>query len=167
MQRKYRRHLLKSKQSKLILNELSERLKVEMETLLGSKPIVEILEVETSKIYLVNGKPFFFKIEDRILPTLLFGDLISQAPKIVVDMGAVPYVCNGADIMAPGIVRIEGEFSEGDLVLIVDEKHDKPLALGESLYDSQTAGKIKQGALAKNLHFVSDKIWNLVKAFTE
>ena len=167
MQGKYRRHLLKSKQTKLILNELSERLKVEMETLLGSKPNVEILEGDASKIYLVNGKPFFFKIEGRILPTLLFRGLISRAPKIVVDMGAVPYVCNGADIMAPGIVRIEGEFSEGDLVLIVDEKHNKPLALGESFYDSKSAGKKQQGAVAKNLHFVSDKIWNLSKTLTE
>ena len=167
MQGKYRRHLLKSKQAKLILNELSEKLKVEMKTLVGSKPTVEILEEETSKIYLVNGEPFFFKIGDRILPTLLFRELISQTPKIVVDMGAVPYVCNGADIMAPGIVRIEGEFSEGDLVLIVDEKHDKPLALGESFHDSQTTRKIKQGAVAKNLHFVSDKIWNLAKTLTE
>jgi PUA-domain protein len=167
MQGKHRRHALKSKEAKLILNELSERLKVEMETLWGSKPNVEILEEETSKIYLVNGKPFFFKIGDSILPTLLFGDFISNIPKIVVDMGAVPYVCNGADIMAPGLVRIEGDFNEGALVLIVDEKHNKPLALGESFYDSQTAGKIKQGAVAKNLHFVSDKIWNLAKTLTE
>jgi PUA-domain protein len=167
MQGKHRRHVLKSKEAKIILNELSESLKIDLETLFGSKPNLEILEGETSKVFLINGKPFFFKIGDRILPTLFFGDLISNTPKIVVDMGAVPYVCNGADIMAPGIVRIEGEFSEGELILIVDEKHGKPLALGESFYDSKSARRVKQGAVAKNIHFVSDKIWNLAKKLTE
>jgi PUA domain protein len=84
-------------------------------------------------------------------------------PKIVVDMGAVPYVCKGADIMAPGIVRIEGEFSRGDLVLVVDVKHGKMLVLGEALYDGESAKKVKKGAVVKSLHFVSDKIWETAK----
>ena len=78
-------------------------------------------------------------------------------------MGAVPYVCNGADIMAPGIVRVEGEFGKGDLVLVVDEKHGKPLAVGESLDDSGSLRNTKQGAVVKSVHFVSDEIWNLSK----
>jgi predicted ribosome-associated RNA-binding protein Tma20 len=49
----------------------------------------------------------------------------------------------------------------------VDEKHGKSLALGESLYDSETARSIKQGAVVKNFHFVSDKIWNLTKTLAE
>ena len=68
--------------------------------------------------------------------------------------------------MAPGIVRVEGEFAEGDLVLVVDEKHGKPLALGESLCDSESVRKTKQGAVVKNVHFVSDKIWNFAKTLT-
>jgi predicted RNA-binding protein (TIGR00451 family) len=76
-------------------------------------------------------------------------------------------VCNGADVMAPGIVRVEGEFDKGDLVLVVDEKHGKPLALGESLSDSANARNTKQGAVVKNIHFVSDKIWNFAKTFAE
>jgi PUA domain protein len=82
-------------------------------------------------------------------------------------MGAIPYVCNGADVMAPGIVRFEGEFGKGDLVLVVDEKHGKPLALGEILYDSENAKSIKQGVVIRNIHFVSDKIWNFAKTLAE
>ncbi|MBM4401516.1 MAG: RNA-binding protein, partial [Crenarchaeota archaeon] len=103
----------------------------------------------------------------RVLPTLLFQDFAARAPKVVVDMRAVPYVCKGADVMAPGIVRVEGEFGKGDLVLVVDEKHGKALALGESLYDSETARSTKQGAVVKNFHFVSDKIWNFVKTLVD
>jgi PUA-domain protein len=167
MPQKQRRYALKSKQAKQILTEVSERLKVNVEALFGSKANVEVAEVDVGSIYLVNGKPLFFKCGERVLPTLLFHDFVLRAPKIIVDMGAVPYVCNGADIMAPGIVRVEGEFGKGDLVLVVDEKHGKSLALGESLYDSETARSTKQGAVVKNFHFVSDKIWNFTKTLTE
>jgi PUA-domain protein len=167
MPTKHRRYALKSKQAKQILNEISEKLKVNVEALFGSKANVEVVDADVSKIYLVNGNPLFFKVEERALPTLLFQDFALGAPKIVVDMGAVPYVCNGADVMAPGIVRVEGEFGKGDLVLVVDEKHGKPLALGESLYDAESVRKTKQGAVVKNVHFVSDKIWNLAKALAE
>jgi PUA-domain protein len=163
MIQKYQRYALKSKKAKQILSGISERLKVNLDDLFGSKADLEVAEADVENIYLVNGKPLFFKSGARILPTLLFHDFILRAPKIVVDMGAVPYVCNGADIMAPGIIRVEGEFAKDDLVLVVDEKHGKPLALGESLVGSETIGNAKQGAVVKNIHFVSDKIWNFAK----
>jgi len=166
MPQKQQRYSLKSKQAKQILNEISERLKFNIEVLFGQKVNVEIAESAVGNIYLVNDKPLFFNVEKRVLPTLLFQYFVSRAPKIVVDMGAIPYVCNGADVMAPGIVRIEGEFIKGDLVLIVDEKHGKPLALGETLHDSGTVRNAKQGAVVRNVHFVSDKIWNFAKALT-
>jgi PUA-domain protein len=167
MPTKHRRYALKSKHAKHLLNEISERLKVNMAVIFGSNANVEVVEADFGKIYLVNGNPLFFKAGEKLLPTLIFQDFTLQAPKIVVDMGAVPYVCNGADIMAPGIVRVEGEFGKGALVLVVDEKHGKPLAVGESFYDSKIANNTKQGAVVKNVHFVSDKIWNFAKALTD
>jgi PUA-domain protein len=167
MSHKHRRYSLKSKEGKLILNKVSERLKINVETILGSKVNIEVVEADFGQIFLVNGKPLFFKIEDSVLPTLFFQEISARAPKVVVDMGAIPYVCNGADVMAPGIVRFEGEFSKGDLVLVVDEKHEKPLALGEILYDAEKARNVKQGVVVRNLHFVSDKIWNFAKALAE
>lgn len=167
MSHKHRRYSLKSKKGKLILNRVSEKLKINLEAILGSKTSIEVVEADFGQVFLVNGKPLFFKVEDSVLPTLFFKEISLYAPRIVVDMGAVPHVCNGADIMAPGIVRFEGEFSKGDLVLIADEKHGKSLALGESLYDAENAKNIKQGVVVKNIHFVSDKIWNFAKALAE
>ena len=167
MSTKHRRYALKSKQAKKLLNEASKRLKVNMDVLFGSKTNVEVVVADVGNIYLVNGKPLFFTVKKKVLPTLIFQDFVFHAPKIVVDMGAVPYVCNGADVMAPGLVRVEGEFSKGDLVLVVDEKYGKPLALGVSLNDAETIRKTKQGAVVKTVHFVSDKIWNLVKTLAE
>jgi PUA domain protein len=82
-------------------------------------------------------------------------------------MGAIPFVCKGANVMAPGIRRVEGEFSKGNLLVVVDEKHGKALALGESLLDSVVFKEIKNGPVIKTLHYVSDKYWNMAKLLTE
>ena len=73
----------------------------------------------------------------------------------------------GAGVMAPGIVRYEGDFGKGALVLVVDVKFGKALALGEAQYDSEAAKGIKQGVVVKNVHFVSDEIWNAMKTLGE
>ncbi len=79
-------------------------------------------------------------------------------------MGAVPYVCNGADIMSPGIVKTEGNFNANDYVLVIDERHRKPLAIATALIDSQTALSLRRGKTAKNIHHVGDSLWNQLKA---
>jgi PUA domain protein len=167
MSRKRRRYSLKSKEAKTLLNKASEKLKINVGTVVGAKANVEAIETEHGEIYLINGKPLLFRMGEDIFPTLLFKEVSALLPKVVVDMGAVPYVCNGADVMAPGIVRVEGDFSKGTIVLVVDEKHGKPLALGEILYDAENAKSVRQGVVVKNVHWVSDKIWNFAKTLAE
>lgn len=167
MSQKHRRYPLKSKDSKQILAQASEKLKIDLEEKFGSKALIEIVEAESAEVLLIEGKPLLFKSGDAIFPTLIAADLLSNAPKVVVDMGAVRFVCNGADVMAPGIVRYEGTFGKGDVVLVVDVKHGKPLALGEIQFTSDETKTIKQGPVVKTKHYVSDKIWNAAKTFTE
>jgi PUA-domain protein len=163
MAQRYRRHALKSKDTKALLRKVSDRLKIDLETTMGQKLNVEIVETDAAQIILIDGKPLVFEVGDTVFPTLFFKEFLERAPKIVVDMGAIPYVCEGADVMAPGVVKVEGEFGKGDIVVVVDMKYGKPLALGESLEDSGTARTAKKGAVVKNFHFVSDKIWDLAK----
>ena len=66
--------------------------------------------------------------------------------------------------MAPGIRKIEGEFGEGGLVSVVDERHGKFLAVGQSLADSKTLRATKKGKVVKNLHYVGDEVWESVKS---
>jgi len=162
-----RRYPLKAKEAKLIIEDSSKKLNFDLEALYGAKANVEVLESNVGEIYLIEGKPILFKVGDTVLPTLLFSEYAAKAPKIVVDMGAIPYVCKGATVMAPGIVRVEGKFGKGDLVLIVDMKHGKALALGESLLDAETAKQTKKGPVVKTLHYVSDKIWEYIKTIPE
>ena len=167
MPTKQRRYTLKTKEAKQILEEASKKLRLDLEALFGLKTNVEVVESDVGLIYLIGGKPLLYKAGEQVLPTLLFTEFVAKAPKIVVDMGAVPYVCKGADVMAPGIVRIEGEFGKGDLVLVADMKFGKALALGESLMDAETARATKKGPVVKTLHYVSDKIWDYIKTLTD
>ena len=146
-----------------MLNEAPEKLRVDFKQIFKSKVDMELIETDFARIFLVNGKPLLVRMKEKILPTLAFNEIFALTPKVVVDMGAVPHVCNGANVMAPGIVRFEGEFKKGDFVFVVDEKHGKAIAIGEAGYDVDTAKKATQGVVVKNIHFVGDKLWNFIK----
>ena len=161
--KKLRRHFLKEKEAKKLFLDFSQRLKVDAEKLFGPKPRVEVNETEIAEIFTVNGKPSLARSGGTLFPTLAFDEVFPFLPKIVVDMGAVPYLCDGADVMAPGVVSIEGDFKENDLLLIIDERHRKPLMIGFSLFNSQAMKKLKHGKIVKNVHHVGDKLWKAIK----
>ncbi len=167
MPAKQRRYALKTKDTKQFLTEAQAKLKLDFDALFGGEAVVEVVESDLGEVYLVGGKPVLYRAGGKILPTLFFTDFTANAPRIVVDMGAVPYVCKGAAVMAPGIVRVEGEFGKGDLVLVVDMKFGKALALGESLMDAEAARQTKKGPVVKTLHYVGDKIWDFTKTLAE
>jgi PUA domain protein len=165
MSEKFRRYFLKAKDVRLFLDEAKEKLGVDLEQISKTKANIELIEAEFAKIYLSNGKPLMIKTAENFFPTLIFKEFILLAPKVFVDMGAVPHVCNGANIMAPGIVRFEGEFRKGDFVVIMDEKYGKALAIGEIAYDADEAREVANGMVVKNIHFVGDRIWDFVRRF--
>ena len=163
MPRKYRRYFLKTKEVKSVLSKASQKLKADLKQIFKSKVDMELVETDFADILLINSKPLLVRIEQKILPTLVFNEVFALMSKVVVDMGAVPYVCDGANVMAPGIVRFEGEFKKGDFVFVVDEKHGKTIAIGKATYDVDDARKVTKGVVIKNIHFVGDKLWNFIK----
>jgi PUA-domain protein len=163
MSEKHRRHFLKARESKELLNKASKRLRMDLEQILKDNADFEVVQIESIELYLANGKPVLAQSGENIYPTLTFKEFLDLAPKITVDMGAVPYICKGANVMAPGIRRFNNEFQKGDLVLVTDENHGKPIALGEALYNTEQAKNIKQGIIVKNIHYVGDKTWNSLK----
>jgi len=158
-----RRHFLKEGEARRLLLDFSREFKVDAERFFGSKPQIELAEAQAAEVLLINEKPILARLRGRLMPTLAFDELLSLLPKIVVDMGAVPHVCNGADVMAPGVVRIHGDFNENGLILVVDERHGKSLAIGIALFNSQTMRSLKRGKVVKNVHYVGDKLWNSLK----
>ena len=164
MTKKRHRYSLKSKDAKKFLQEVSERLGTDMEQFFGSKTRVEVNYTETAELFILDGRPLLARSNRVLFPTLVFEELFSVLPRIVVDMGAVPYVCKGADVMAPGVRAIKGEFKENDILLVVDERHGKPLALGIALFSSEEMKTVKSGKTVKSLHYVGDKLWNHLRA---
>ena len=163
MNRKTRRYFLKGKEATQLLNQFSDKVKIDIKQLVGSKPNIELTETHIATIYSINNRPLLALIDGSLSPTLLFEEALRLIPKIVVNMGAVPHICGGADVMAPGIVRIEKEFSTNDYVVITDERHNKAIAIAIALTDSKTAQNLKQGKIAKNIHYVGDKLWSQIK----
>ncbi len=163
MPQTFRRHFLKERETTQLLLNFSQKLKKSQKQLFGTKIHVESAETQVGKIFFISGKPLLASLEGTLLPTLIFNEALNHLPKIVVNMGAVPHVCNGADVMAPGVVQIEGEFQADEFLLVVDERHRKPLAIGKALFSSEHMKSLKQGRTVKNLHYVGDNLWKLLK----
>lgn len=79
----------------------------------------------------------------------------------VVDMGAVPFVTKGADVMGPGIVDADPSIAPGDLVWIKDVKYGRPLAIGEALISGEEMRTRSPGKAIKSIHHVADKLWKV------
>ncbi|MEM2102363.1 MAG: DUF1947 domain-containing protein [Candidatus Bathyarchaeia archaeon] len=156
-----KRHFLREKEAKQLLTLIQQQAQIDAKSLVGER--VEFAETEIATIYLINGKPLFAKKDTVIFPTLSFDEVTKLLPKIIVNMGAVPHICNGADVMAPGVVGIDGTFEKDGFVVIVDEQHKKPLATGITLYRSEEMKTLKHGKIVKNVHYVGDKLWQLLR----
>ena len=111
-------------------------------------------------ILLINGHAFFFYYENRLVPTLKLILQNNVLKTITVDMGAVKFVVKGADIMRPGITKIDETIENNELVTIIDEKHNKAIGIGIALFSGKEMQSVKSGKCVKNIHYVGDKIWN-------
>ena len=155
------RHL-KDRESKQIIKEFVNQFPSSKESLISVKHLEEEM-VEDSLVFFANGKPWIVRVQGRLLPSLKYDLMLVTLPKIVVDMGAIPHVANGAHIMRPGIRQIEGQFSKDDLVAICDERFRKIIALGLAEHDSDSMRSMTKGRVIANIHYVGDPLW---KSFT-
>jgi len=81
-----------------------------------------------------------------------------------VDMGAVKFVYNGADVMAPGIVKADASIAIGDFVWVRDERNLRPLAVGEALMSGAEMGASEKGKSVRSIHHVGDDLWRMDEA---
>jgi PUA-domain protein len=155
------RTILKDRDAKPLIEELNKIPGLEQ---LSRKSRVESEMVKSSDVIFVDGVPVAFRREEQFVPVLTNTSALEKMPRVTVDMGAVPHVAGGADIMAPGIRKVEGNFQEKDLVVIVDEKHGKFLSVGRSLLTSEALAGTKKGKVIVNIHYVGDLIWETIKS---
>jgi PUA-domain protein len=124
--------------------------------------VMEKVTLDEYSLILVDGKPLLFEIEGHLFPTVRGAlDMELQKRLVTVDKGAIRFVSNGADIMAPGVVGADPEIQEGDLVIIVEETHKKPLAIGRALMEGPQMVEADSGKAVKSITYVGDKLWNI------
>ncbi len=127
--------------------------------LLDKKDLVELVEDNEYKIIFINKQPSFYYYQEKLLPTLKYLQTNSILKKITIDMGAIKFIINGADLMRPGIVELDESICEQDIVVLVDQINKKPLAVGISLFSSEQIKTMAKGKIVKNIHYVGDELW--------
>lgn len=122
--------------------------------------VVDMAEAPDFNIVFVNGKILAFTPGGT--PFLTVRGLLKYGASkrfVTVDMGAVKYVYNGADVMGPGIVEADTGIKESDLVWVRDVNNRRPLAVGRSLIGSEAMVKKEKGKAISSIHHVGDKLW--------
>lgn len=159
--RSIKRCFIKAKDAVKVYYSLPESLSQALVDKLSiiKKHSMEKVEAENFQIYVIDGAPLILKMDEKFFPTLIFEGGLAKLPKVVVDQAAIPYICRGADVMRPGIVKIVGDFQSNSVVAIVDEKYNKPFAVGLSLYSMEEIMRMSSGKVIKNIHYVGDKVW--------
>jgi PUA-domain protein len=156
-------HRLKQKEIRLFQKEIDEQLHTHISL---DNTIIETGKQENIEFVYIDKKPCFFRREKRLFFTII--GLLHFKPSrsyVIVDMGAVKFVTNGADIMAPGIVAADETIAVDDAVCICDENHKKPLAVGIAMKTGLEMMQLQKGKAVKMIHYVGDELWDLMKIY--
>lgn len=122
----------------------------------------DLVQLIDEKIIVVNKEPSFFYYQTKLIPTLkLFLKRENILKKVIIDIGAIKFIINGADIMRPGITEIDLNIKKEEIIAIIDEKNHKPIAIGIALYNAEEMNSLTSGKVIKNIHYVGDEIWKI------
>jgi len=151
-------NLISKSETSALLKTVSEEWGIEFPKIKNLK-VHQILD----DAQIITGKGIkILKINEDYLPFLSETETLEKFPSVTVDMGAVKFMCKGANLMRPGI-RSFTEFEKDKLVCIVEESQHKFLAVGKSVVSSQEVENMDKGEVLKNLHYISDKFWETGK----
>lgn len=154
-------NLISKTETAEVLKQIIEQWKVELPKIKNLK----IYELDEGQIIVGEGLTAI-KIGNNYLPFLSDAETLAKFPSVMVDMGAVKFMCNGANVMRPGI-RSFGEFESGQIVCIIEESQKKSLAVGRALVSSKEMAEMSKGIVIENLHYISDKYWEAKKSIKD
>ena len=150
------RHILSEKDAKQFIKRVREKYGWEI------NGRIELGKEKKEVYYFIDGLLSFFS--EDLIPTICFIQKYKVSmPSVTVDEGAVKHIVNGADLFVPGIVSYDCECKEGDVVL-VKTKTGLPIAVIKVIMNKEKAMSEKRGKFGINLHYVSDKIWDMCNA---
>ena len=111
----------------------------------------EIAKIDNFDVLISKGN-IIALIKDKLVHLTVRGLLTNSVETgwVQVDMGAVPFVCNGANVMSAGINNVSPEIIKSQYVWIREENHHKPLAIGLALMDAKEMVTSEKGKAIKS-----------------
>ena len=155
-------NLISKSETATLLKTVSEKWGIELPKIKNLK----VHEIADGAQIIMGQGIKILKINDEYLPFLSETQMLEKFPHVTVDMGAVKFMCKGANVMRPGI-KTHNEFEKEKIVCIVEESQHKFLAVGKSLVASTELEKMEKGEVIKNMHYISDKFWEIGKTIYE
>ena len=131
---------------------------------------IELPKIKNLKFHHINDRGVIItgkgitaiKVDEQIIPFLDEEEILKKFPYVVVDMGAIKFVCKGANIMRPGVTKFS-EFQKEQIICIIEESQKKFLGVGKAVISSEEMKTIDKGEVVKNLHYISDEFWEAKK----
>ena len=93
-----------------ILNQISKKWNRDLPKIKN----IKVHYVDDNAQILVGANFKILRLEDEFIPFLSESELLESFPNVTVDMGAVKFMCNGANVMRPGI-KNHTEFSKDEI----------------------------------------------------
>ena len=151
-------NLISKSETTSLLKTVSERWSIE----LPKNKNLKVHQISNEAQIITGNGIKILKINEDYLPFLSETEILKKFPNVTVDMGAIKFMCKGANVMRPGIKNYT-EFKKDKMVCIVEESQHKFLAVGKALVDSLEMESINKGEIIKNMHYISDKYWEIGK----
>ena len=151
-------NLISKSETAKIFEQLNAQWKIE----LPKQKNVRTHQIDEKRIIITGKDITAVKIGDYILPFLDEISILEKFPYVIVDMGAIKFVCKGANVMRPGITKFS-DFEKGDIVCVIEESQHKFLAVGKAEIPSSQLNETNKGEVIKNMHYISDVFWESEK----
>ncbi|OAG31959.1 hypothetical protein NEDG_00434 [Nematocida displodere] len=153
----------KNKLSNSTIKQIKAQFDTDLSILLGKEESLEIVKFSNKVQYIFrNGIPIFL-VEEKYVPTLKCVHIAPEiVKKVVVDVGAIKHLINGADVMAPGLLHTTSEYpsvTEGELVGIYGYGKDHALATGTVLMTQQQVEELRTGVAIKLGNHLGDSLY--------
>lgn len=127
---------------------------------IGSR--VELVDAE---VILIDNRPAWFYYNKKLVPTVQTLLDYNFLKKIYVENGAVPYIRAKREVIRPSIVKLDASLKKDEFVCIVNEKWDRPFAIGITLHTGEDIDKLRAGKVVNIIHYVGDRIWEMMFGF--
>jgi len=151
-------NLISKSETSEILKKVTSRWKINFPKIKNLK----IHQIENDVQIITAKDLMILEIGDVYLPFLSQNSLLEKFSYVTVDMGAVKFMCNGANVMRPGIKNYS-EFEKDEIVCVKEESQNKFLAVGKAIVSSSELEMMKKGKVIENMHYVSDQYWEIGK----